>query len=67
MGRLVDELETEIEAKEEERDLIMKEEFIMIILQGIMDELTTSENTGPTCSKISLCMLLASVIVRFCH
>ena len=39
MGRMIDELKREIEAIEEEGDLIMKEEFIMGIFQEIMYEL----------------------------
>ena len=54
MERIVNYLETAIEAIDEERDLILKEEFIMLIFQGIMDELTPFEKSGPTCSKISL-------------
>ena len=38
-----EDLETAIEAIEEEGYLIMKEEFITIILQGIMDELPPFE------------------------
>ena len=34
MGRMVDELETTLEAVEEEGDLIMKEGFMMLIFQG---------------------------------
>ena len=40
---MVDELETALEAIEEEGDLILKEEFMMLIFQGIMDELPQFE------------------------
>ena len=43
MGRIVDDLETALEAKEEEEDLNMNEEFLMGIPQGIMNELPPSE------------------------
>ena len=43
MGRIVDELETALEDIEEEGYLILKEEFRMLILQGIMYELPPFE------------------------
>ena len=43
MGRMVDDLETALETIGEEGDLIMEEEFMMIIFQGIMDELPPFE------------------------
>ena len=61
MGIIVDDLDTAIEATEEEGDLILKQEFMMLIFKGIMDE----KNNGPTCSKISLYLLLVSVRVKF--
>ena len=36
---MVDELETALEAIEEESDLIMNEEIMMVIFQEIMDEI----------------------------
>ena len=39
IGRIVDELEMALEAIEEEGDLIIKEEFMMIIFHGIMYEI----------------------------
>ena len=43
MGRMVDELYMVLESIEEEGGLIPKEKFIMVIFQGIMDELTPFE------------------------
>ena len=40
---MCDKLETALEATEEEGDLITKEEFMMLIFQGIMDELPPFE------------------------
>ena len=38
---MVDELKTSLEYIEEEGDIIMNEEFMMVIFQGIMDKLLT--------------------------
>ena len=43
MGRMVDDLEMALEATEEGGDLILKEEFMMLIFQGIMNELPPFE------------------------
>ena len=43
MGRMVDELEVALEDIEEEGGLILRKEFIMLIFQGIMDELPPFE------------------------
>ena len=43
MGRMVYDSETEIEDIAEEGDLILNEEFMIVIFQGIMDELPTFE------------------------
>ena len=43
MGRMVDELETALEAIEEEGDLILDEEFMILVFQVIMDDLPTFE------------------------
>ena len=43
MGIMVDELEMALEALEEEGDVIMNEEFIMGIFQGIMDDIPPFE------------------------
>ena len=67
MGRMVNELETELEDIKEDGDIIMKEGFMMLIFQGIMYEIPPFENTKSTCSKISLCLVLVSVRVWFCH
>ena len=39
MGRMVDELYTAPEAIWKDGDLIINEEFMMVILQGIMDDI----------------------------
>ena len=54
---MVDELETALEAIEEESDLIMNEKFMMVIFQEIIDEIPS----------LSLYLLLVSIRVRFCH
>ena len=43
MGIMVDKLETVIESIDEEGSLILKEEFMMIIFRGILDEITPFE------------------------
>ena len=43
MGRMVDDLETALEDIEEEGDLILKEEFMIIILQGTIYKITPFE------------------------
>ena len=43
MGRIVDELEMALEAIEEEGGIIMNDEFMMGIFQGIIDEITPFE------------------------
>ena len=54
-----------LEAIEEEGGLILKEGFMLLISKGIMDKLPTIENTGPTSSNTSLCLLSVSVRLRF--
>ena len=51
MGRIVDELETVIEAIEEEGGIILKEVFMMIIFQGIIDELPPFKILDPHVPK----------------
>ena len=67
MGIMVDELEMAIVDIEKEGGLIMNECCMMAIFQGILDKLPPFENIGLTCSKISLCLMLFSVRVRFFH
>ena len=43
LERMVDELEMALEAIEEEVDPVLREEFMMFILKGIMDEITPFE------------------------
>ena len=54
MGIMVDELNTAIDDIKEEVSLILKEGFVMLVFQGIMDELPPSENTGPTFQNKSM-------------
>ena len=65
MGIMVDELETGLEDIEEEVGLILKEWFMILIFQGIMDELPPFEKYWTHMLQNKSMPVMVSVIVSF--